>query len=487
MDQILTVVFPNQHAAATRLAANLTTPLLCAVLALGAVPVPARLPAQSSRERADRGMPDSAGVPRTGSAQWQAWLLGTQVNVITQHLERVRSPYRGPNSLPPDGDTQTSHAYGVYAGVQASARLQGYLDVEMIRGNGIAHATGLAGIPNGDVIRQGTVDLGQGPYVARAFMRYTLPAGGAERDTLTSGMDQVPAVVASRRLEIMVGKFAATDLFDVNRYANSTRWQFMNWALFNNTAWDYAADTRGYTNGVALSWIHPRWTLRVGSFQMPTQANGNVFDADLRRAHGDNAEVSFPIPPTHTVVRVLAYLNHARMGNYEEALARARATGPGTRPDIVADDRPGRTKYGGGLNVEQPLADSGETGVFARLGWSDGRNESFVYTEVDRHASAGIQLSGAHWRRSADRFAVAAFHHEIVRAHQQYLEAGGLGFLLGDGRLTYGPEQGIESYYRLQLGDFIQAGPDVQVIRNPGYNRDRGPATVVGVRVNLRY
>lgn len=422
---------------------------------------------------------------RTGSAAWSAWLLGTQINVIGQDLRPFQSPYSGANSLDANGDSKISHAYGVYSGVQASDRLQGYLDVEMIRGKGISKVTGLAGPTNGDVLRQGSVDLGSGPYVARAFVRYTIPTSSSERDTLQRGIDQIPGIVSANRIEITAGKFALSDLFDLNRYANSTRQQFMNWGLFNNTAWDFAADTRGYSNGVAIAWIHRAWALRVGSFQMPRAANGNVFDSDLRRAHGDNAELTVTLPTTGTVVRLLGYMNHARMGSYADALAIARATD--SRPDVVATDQPGRTKNGWGINLEQPLADSGETGVFARVGWNDGKNESFVFTEVDRHMSAGVQVSGAHWGRGSDRFGIAAVEHGIVQVHRDYLADGGLGFLLGDGRLDYGPEQIAETYYRAQVGQFFQVSPDVQYVRNPGYNRDRGPATILSLRVNMRY
>jgi carbohydrate-selective porin OprB len=291
--------------------------------------------------------------------------------------------------------------------------------------------------------------------------------------------------VASDRLEITAGKFAVSDLFDVNRYANSTRLQFLNWSLFQNTAWDFAADTRGYTNGIAMSWIHPVWTIRAGSFQMPRQANGNVFDSDLRRARGDQAELTLTIPRTGTTGRILGYVNHARMGDYAEALSIGASLGQA--PDIAADDRPGRMKYGFGANLEQPLADEGETGAFARLGWDDGKNESFAFTEVDRHTSAGVQVSGAHWGRGNDRIGLAGVREGIVAVHRAYLGAGGTGFLLGDGRLTYGPEQILEGYYRLQAGRFLELTPDVQSIRNPAYNRDRGPALVGSLRANFRY
>jgi high affinity Mn2+ porin len=428
---------------------------------------------------------DSLPALAASSEGWVVRALGTQINAIGQDLRPFRSPYSSTNSLRAGGDSKISHAYGAYVGAQAGKRIQGYLDIEMVRGKGISSVTGLAGPTNGDVLRQGTFDLGNGPYVARAFARYTVPLGGNLRDTLQRGVDQLPLVVTANRIEITAGKLALSDLFDVNRYANSTRQQFMNWALFQNTAWDFAADTRGYTNGVAVTWIHPVWTLKAGSFQMPRIANGNVFDSDLRRARGDNVELTLVSQSLGTIVRLLGFLNHARMGSYSEAVAKARSAN--TIPDIVADDQPGRSKYGYGVNIEQPIADGGETGAFARFGWNDGKNESFVFTEADRHASAGIQVSGAHWSRSTDRFGLAVSQTGIVQVHRDYLNAGGLGFLLGDGRLNYGPEQLVETYYRSQLGPYLQVGPDVQYIRNPGYNRDRGPATVLSLRVNLRY
>ena len=427
-------------------------------------------------------LPLLAVLPPAGA---RAQLLGAQINLIGQSLEPLHSPYAGPLSLRWWGDDEMSQAFGVYFGARLPAGLQAYLDVEMIRGNGVSGASGLAGVTNGDVVRQGTVDLGKNPYLARAFVRWAISLGGDGRDTLARAQDQVPAVVASRRLEITAGELAVTDLLDLNRYANSTRTQFENWGLFQNTAWDYAADTRGYSRGAAVAWIEPGWALRAASFQMPTRANGNTFDGDVARARGDQLELTVgPFGPG-TVVRLLGFLNHARMGSYAEAIAAAQAAGG--VPDIVADDRPGRTKYGFGLNLEQPLADAGETGAFARYGWSDGRNESFVFTEVDRHLSAGLQVSGVHWRRAADVVAVAIVDHGLSPLHREYLALGGHGFLLGDGQLDYGHERIVEAYYRVQVGRWVQVSPDLQQIWNPGYNRDRGPATVLSLRLNVRY
>jgi high affinity Mn2+ porin len=422
--------------------------------------------------------------PATGAwpqaPRWSPRLLGVQVTVIAQYLPRFHALYDGPQSLTDSGDFQGTHTYGVYLGSQLTRRLQIYLDVEMARGGAIGNAFGLAGVTNGDVLRQGAVELGQVPYVARAFVRYVVPLSPAV-DSVPRAMDQLPGAEPVARLEIKIGKLALTDDVDLNRYANSTRTQFCNWGLFNNTAWDYAADTRGYSYGILVGWVHPRWALRFGRFLMPTSANGNGFDWN---AHGDNLELTVQPPRVATVLRVLGYANEGRMGRYADALARAQ--GSGQPPDIVADDRPGRHKYGVGLNVEQPLADSGETGAFVRLAWNDGHTESFVFTEVDRHVSAGAQLSGVRWRRGSDRVGLALVAHGLSRLHEEYLASGGRGFLLGDGRLDYAHETIVEGYYRAQAGRLAQVSADVQHIWNPGYNRDRGPVTVLSLRLNVR-
>ncbi|CAN5440590.1 hypothetical protein BH09GEM1_BH09GEM1_07200 [soil metagenome] len=430
------------------------------------------------------GVAPRVGAQSGGSAEWVPQVLGTQVTGIAQRLRSFDAAYSGPMSLVSTGDRSLSHTYGIYLGARIAPTLNGYLDIEMARGSGISRASGLAGITNGDVLRQGSADLGSGPYVARAFLRVSVPMSG-RADTLARGIDQMAEAVARRRIEVVAGKLAASDLFDLNRYANSTRTQFLNWGLFQNTAWDFAADTRGYTNGVAVSWITPRVALRAGAFQMPRQANGNVFDSDLRRARGDNVEIALSVLPAGGAIRVLAYQNHARMGDYREALARARTTG--TTPDIVADDTPGRVKRGLGLNVEQPLVDDEETGLFLRIGHDNDVTESFAFTEVEGHVSSGLQVAGTHWGRTLDRLGLAAVRHTINDAHQAYLAAGGSGFLLGDGALTYGPEMILESYYRAQVGLWFQLSPDVQFVRNPGYNRDRGPAWVTSLRANIRY
>ncbi|HSS46539.1 MAG TPA: carbohydrate porin, partial [Burkholderiales bacterium] len=411
--------------------------------------------------------------------------LGAQYTLIAQHLFPFEAAYSGPNSLRNDGDTQKTQTFGLYSGMKVWNHLQAYLDFELFKGAAVSNATGLGGLTNGDVLRQGSFNIGKRPYVARAFLRYFWPMGDEMIDPAVRAMDQLPGVEPAKRIEVKLGKFAANDDFDRNRYANSTRTQFENWSLWNNTAWDYAADTRGYTNGVMVGYVSPIWALRLGIYQMPTVANGPDLDQPLTKSRGENLELT--LQPNHygTAVRLLAYRNVANMGIYRDAIAIGLAQG--AVPNVAADDQPGRKKYGFGLNLEQPLADGGETGLFARLGWDDGKTESFAFAEVDRTVTFGAQVAGNHWRRSADRLGIALAVNGLSADHRHYLAAGGSGFVLGDGRLNYGYEKIVEAYYRIQLGKYAQLSPDFQYIDNPGYNRDRGPATVVAIRLHIEY
>jgi high affinity Mn2+ porin len=419
-----------------------------------------------------------------GPTSYLPQLVGAQYTWIRQYQYPLRSPNRGNNSLDPTGDTQGTHTIGLYTGWAFTDRLQAYLDTEKFNGAGVSGATGLGGPTNGDVVRQGSASLHKDFYIARAYLRYMLPLSG-EIVEVARSQDHITGTEAATRLEVKVGKMATNDDFDVNRYANSTRTQFLNWSLWNNTAWDFAADTRGYTNGVMAAYVSPRWSLRAGVYQMPTQANGNDLDSPLNQARGENLELTLGPGETGTVVRLLAYRNIARMGVYRDALAVAAASG--TTPDIAAQDRAGRQKHGFGVNLEQPLTDAGETGFFLRAGWNDGKTESFAFTEVDRTLSVGAQVAGNHWGRGADRLGLALAVNGLSPDHRDYLAAGGSGFMLGDGALHYGTEQILETYYRIQIQKYVQLGPDLQYIRNPGYNQDRGPARFVGLRLHAEY
>jgi carbohydrate-selective porin OprB len=412
-------------------------------------------------------------------------LTGAQFTLTRQHLYGLNSPYSSKLSLPAHGDTASSYTVGIYTGWEPVRHLQFYADLEMFKGGGVGNVTGLASLTNGDPIRAGSGSLGSGPYFARKFIRYVLPLGSATQK-IERAQDQLAAVEPETQLEFKIGLLSVADDFDKNRYANSTRTQFENWSLFNNSAWDYAADTRGYTGGLMLGYISPVWSLRYGIYQMPTRANGQALCGPVTHCRGQQVELTWAQPRDNgLVLRALVYQNIDNGGVYNDAVADARRAG--AVPDIRANDRPGRQKYGLGLNLEQPLADGGETGLFARLGWNDGRSESFAFTEVDRLVSFGAQVAGSHWARGADRFGIAYVIGGLSSPHEQYLAHGGLGFVVGDGRIRYGRERVLETYYRYQPFEGVQLSGDFQHIDNPGYNGDRGPADVIGFRVHLEY
>jgi carbohydrate-selective porin OprB len=418
-------------------------------------------------------------------------LVAAQYTFVDQNQSRLRSPYSGPLSLNPDGGTEPTNTIGFYAGWAPVNWGQIYLDVERFDGAGVSHASGLAGPTNGDVVRGGVSGIKKEFYIARLFARFMLPLGD-EVAAVDRSQDQLRGTEAVTRLEFKIGRMALPDDFDQNRYAAAARTQFLDWSLWANTAWDYAANTRGYTNGFVIGYISPSWSLKYGFYLMPLQANLQQLDYSSQLAHAQNVELRLSPWSTGTIVRALWYLNTAHMGIYEQAIALAGAHG--SVPNIVADDRNGRHKYGYGINAEQPLADNGDTGVFMRFGWNDGKTESFAFTEVDREISLGGQLSGTHWRRAEDHLAVAFVSESLSGPHRQYLADGGCGFVLCDGRLNYGHEQILEAYYRVQItwperpGPIRwQLSPDFQNIRNPGYNRDRGPVHFWAVRLHAEY
>lgn len=414
---------------------------------------------------------------------WEPMLLAAQYNGIYQHLDSFGAAYSGPLSLTDAGDNAFSQTFGIYFGMAISSHWQTYLDIERFVGDGVGNATGLGSPTNGDVVRAGS-GLPKDAYIARAYVQYLLPLDD-DYAPVARAQDQLPGQVPTSAFLFKVGKLAVGDDFDQNRYANSARTEFESWALINNGAWDYAADTRGYTGGLVFGYLQPTWSLKFGLYRMSQRANQEALEWPLSRAHGENLELDLMPDASGTVIRLLLYRNVARMGIYQDAIDKALASG--SQPNIVADDADGRVKRGFGLNVEQPLADDGDTGAFLRVGWNDGQTESFEFTEVDRTLSVGGQLSGAHWGRADDRLGVAVVVDGLSAVHARYLELGGCGFGLCDGRLDYGHEAVMETFYRIQAGKYAQISPDFQFIENPGYNRERGPARVYGLRLHLQY
>jgi hypothetical protein len=422
----------------------------------------------------------------TTEPDWAPTVVGMQFSGVYQNVPAFTSPYQGTNSFrTTDGEgSDFTQTYGVYLGSQLTSTLQAYLDLEYFRGYGVSDGVGLGGYVNGDVIRSGSSNLPKTPYVARLYLRYFVPLS-PETEKVERGMDQLPGEQPVARWEVKAGKLTLTDDFDLNRYANNSRTQFLNYDFLYNTAWDYASDTRGYSYGLVTALVQPRWRLALAVFMEPNTVNGASFDLFDTRQLGYNLELTVKPNDAGTVVRLLSYFNKGRMGSYDEALELGRATS--TTPDLLLVEKFGGTKYGFGLNFEQPLADDGETGMFGRMGWNDGTHETWTYTESDRHASLGAQVSGVHWGRKDDRLGIAYGINGLSDPHKEYLTAGGIGILLGDGKLRYGLEQVLETYYRVQIGRYAQLSPDFQYIQNPGYNRDRGPAEVYSLRLRLSY
>ena len=408
--------------------------------------------------------------------------IGGQSTAIWQYKPAFPSPYQGPHSLRGGTQDAISQTYTLYLGLEPLPWLGLYFDPEMVRGNGLSDALGLAGFTNGEVIRNPTI--GQDPYIGRAFARLTIPLGDEKTDEEWSAL-YLGGPIPESRVDVFAGILATNDLFDTNRYANSARTQFMNWALITNPAWDFAADTRGYSRGVAAVWTDAGTSLRAGIFQMPTVANGLELDSDVIHANGMQIELDreFPTPAGPLVARAMFYRNLARMGSYSKSIHEARAED--VTPVIESTRSRGRQKYGFAANFELPLADDGNTGLFGRLGWNDGANESFAFTEAERNASLGAQIAGTSWSRPDDRVGVALDAEELGNLHASYLAAGGLGFILGDGRLNRRPEIVFETYYLAQVTSWLAFTADYQLIDNPGYNRDRGPVSVVSLRGHI--
>jgi high affinity Mn2+ porin len=415
------------------------------------------------------------------TARW--WVSG-QVNVVFQAHPDFHALYSGPNSISAQHEHATSRVLTLYMGYQLSKHAEALFDVESAGGKGLSNALGMAGFTNVDVVRNPA--LGSTPYIARAIIHQVFAIGKEEKDddaerTPTSLLTKLP----SRRLELRAGKMSIADYFDVNGVGSDSHLQFLNWTAVNNGAYDYAADTRGYTVAAIAEYEDHSWGVRFGEALMPKVANGPALDADLLRAHAENIEFEFRpelLKERKTTVRALSFINHANMGSYREAIeAFLAAADP--RPIIENHRQQGRIKYGFGVNAEQELTKT--VRVFGRLGWNEGQNESFAYTEVDQAIELGADWRLERWKRPVDKIGMAFITNGISRLHQLYLALGGNGFLLGDGKLTYGREDILETYYNAHLWRGVYISPELQWAVHPGYNQDRGPVIVPGLRLHL--
>jgi high affinity Mn2+ porin len=413
---------------------------------------------------------------------WDRFWISGQANFVRQQHGDFPFRYNGTNSFQADAEHATSRVLTLYTGFRITPNLEILADVESAGGFGLSNALGIAGFTNVDVVRNPT--LGPAPYVSRVMLHYVLLLGTEQTEATRSPLSLSPTLPV-RRLELRLGKMSTADFFDVNAIGSDSHLQFLNWTVVNNGAFDYAADTRGYTYGLMLEY-DDRWgAFRFGEMLMPTVANGITLDWNIARARGENFELELHrdwIPKRPTVLRPLFFVNHANMGSYREAI-NGYLSGKDPLPDVTKYRQQGRVKYGFGFNVEQQITPLWR--AFGRLGWNEGANESFAYTEVDRTAAIGSDFVGKPWHRSNDRLGGAFVANAISGDHRRYLALGGLGFLLGDGNLNYGLEKIFETYYTVHVFRGISAAFDYQHITNPGYNQDRGPVSVYSLRIHV--
>ena len=422
-------------------------------------------------------------------SQTAPFWLSAQANFIAQMHPRFNSPYRGPNSFNGAEEQAVSRVVTLFTGFQLNDTTELVLDAESSGWSGLSQVLGLAGYVNLDAAR--SPSLSAEPYLARLWLRKVIPLSDetieVERNPL-SLLTTLPV----RRLDIHVGKMTLPDFLDINSVGGDTRMQFMNWAIDNNPAWDYAGDARGYTYAVVLDYEDRYWGARFAEALEPTAAGGNTLEWNLQDAHSENFELEFRppiIPARATAIRLLGYMNHANMGNYHQAdalFAEQQAAGE----DVAApniDNHPHQVsmKYGFGFNAEQEITET--LRGYLRAGWNEGQHESWAYTECDAHLAFGFDLRGSWWRRPNDKWGAAFVMDGLSPNHRRYLSLGGLGFLLGDGKLSYGPEEVMETYYNfpVPIRSGLWAAFDLQYINNPGYNRARGPVVVPGVRLHL--
>jgi hypothetical protein len=427
---------------------------------------------------------DAAPAPAADDQEpfWDRFWVSVQANFIRQQQPAFHAEYSGPNSFSAAKEHATSRVETLYTGFRIAKRLEILADVESAGGAGLSNALGIAGFTNLDVVRNPA--LSEDPYIARVMLHYTMPLG-KETTEATRNPLSLASTVPVRRLELRLGKMSTVDFFDLNSIGSDSHLQFLNWAAVNNGAFDYAADTRGYTYGLVAELYTRFWVARFGEMLMPTVANGIQLDWNIARARGENFEFEYHtalLPKRASVVRALGFVNHANMGNYREAID-GYLSGKDAVPDITLYRKQGTVKYGFGLNAEQELTPLWR--AFGRLGWNDGATESFAYTEIDRTAAMGSDFRGKPWRRPLDKVGAAFVVNGISGDHRRYLALGGLGFLLGDGALNYGLEQIFETYYTAHIWRGISLAADYQHVANPGYNRDRGPASIVSFRVHF--
>ena len=414
----------------------------------------------------------------TDSIQDERFSIHGQSTVITQYKPSFSAKYSGTNSLVPQSETQMSTTFTLFLGARLWKGASVYFNPEVAGGSGLSGSLGVGASTNGETYR--ISNAAPSFELARLYFTQVFPLS---KETIyqESDQNQLSEKIPVRYISITAGKICVSDFFDLNSYSHDPRTQFMSWALMSNGAYDFPANTKGYTPSIIVQWVTPKNELRYGFSLLPLVANGSVMNWDISRAGSQTLEYTrnYSISGQKGDIRILSYLNVCNMGNYNESIALNPSA-----PDIKSTRRDGRTKYGFGINAEQAL--SSDLGAFIRAGWNDGNNETWVFTEIDRTLSIGLSAKGIRWNRPDDNVGLATVVSGLSSAHRNYLQDGGKGFELGDGQLNYSPENLTELYYSFQMSKNISLTGTYQHIINPGYNKDRGPVDVLSVRVHLQ-
>ena len=423
-------------------------------------------------------------IAKTGFCQdtvkRQAYNFHFQQTIITQTNLPFDAAYTGKNSLLPTQQTETSLTTTFYFGAKLWKGAQVYFNPELSGGAGISSTLGVAGFPNGETFRVGGVQ--NKLYIGRLYFKQNFE-WGKEKDTLEDDANQLAGIKSKRYFSVTVGKFGMADFFDANAFSHDPRMQFLNWSLMGNGAWDYPANTRGYTMGLTTELGQPNWTLRFALTMVVTQENASIWDAQIAKANTETIEYErrYKIEGQKGTLRILGYLNNGKFGDYNLAIAQQPKG-----PVIDTTQHYGRHKYGFGINAEQYL--SHDLGVFARTSWNDGHTETWFFTEIDRSISLGASLHGTKWHRADDEMGLAFVANGLSDPHKNYLAAGGYGFIIGDGKLNYSSEMIAEFYYRFNAYQKkFYISPDYQFIIHPAYNADRGPVNVFGIRAHIEF
>jgi high affinity Mn2+ porin len=445
------------------------------ILAAATVGLPLATGAQTVSAPAEAPPAQDATAP-------QQWAIHGQATNVWLFQPAFRSPYQGPQSLSPAANGRETLDATVYAGVRPWQGAEIWINPEMDQGFGLSNTFGVAGYVSGEAYKLGATD----PYyrMARAFFRQTIDLGG-ESQKVDPDLNQLGGTQTANRVVLTVGKFAATDIFDNNKYAHDPRNDFLNWSIVDVGTFDYAADAWGTTYGATAEWYQDWWTIRLGAFDLSNVPNSTHLALPLFQQTQFVAELE----ERHTLwdqpgkLRFLYWLTRGNLGTYADALALGAATG--TTPSTGAV-RNYRSKYGIALNLEQQLAS--DLGMFLRAGLMQGSVEEDDFTDIDQSISMGLSLTGSRWGRPDDTVGVAAAANQISREAKLYFAAGGLGGIIGDGQLREaGPEQIIETYYSLAVFSFGHITADYQFVNNPAYNRQRGPVSVFALRLHAEF